>query len=95
MNASLICQVEDEYIPVIWFEYYNSSLPVLVNGDGNFSYSFRQNGQNLVIHNMFVDSFLMTQFECHILSSPNSDGSIPIANFTTFAIPGIHKRGLV
>ena len=89
MNASIVCQVEDEYVTVVWVEYHSSfSSPSPISED-HTSYNLSQNGQNLVIRNMDLEYFLMAQFECQILSSPSSDGSIPVVNFTTVAIAGI------
>ena len=87
VNASMVCEVEDEYVPVIWFQYHNSTAPTMVSQDQR-SHWLMQNGQNLIIQDMNLERFLMTVFECHILSSPTSDGSIPVVNFTTVAIPG-------
>lgn len=87
VNASMVCEVEDEYVVVVWFEYYNFTSASMVSNLQNL-YRLLQNGHNLQILDMNLEKFLLSHFECHILTDPRSGGSIPAANFTTVAISG-------
>ena len=85
VSVSMFCQLDDEYISVVWFVYQNlSKLQVSQNQE---VYTVKQNGQNLQIQNMVLATFLMLSFECRLLSSHTT---IPIANFTTVGISGIN-----
>ena len=88
VSASMTCQLEDQYtISVIWIVYPQQNLPYQVL-DQHTQFILTQNGQNLEIDNMFLPEFLSSVFECRMLTSPSSNGSIQIANFTTVEISG-------
>ena len=87
VNASMVCEVEDEYVTVVWFEYYNFTSANMVSNLQN-SYRLLKNGHNLQILDTNLEKFLLSHFECQILTDPHSSGSIPAANFTTVAISG-------
>lgn len=84
----MICEVENEYVPVIWFEYRDFGVPVRIFEDQSSQYALKKNGHNLIVTDMNYDIFLRTMFECHLLISLTSDNSIPIANFTTLTVSG-------
>ena len=89
VNASMVCEVEDEYITVVWVEYGNLSTNIVLNLEN--PYRLLRNGHNLQIHNLNLEQFLTFNYECRVLTAPHSGHSISVANFTTVAISGLYK----
>ena len=89
----MICQLEDSYtLSIVWFVYQQS---VYQASNGYRWFSLAQNGQNLQIRDMHISDFYSSVFECRLLASPTSNGSIPISNFTTVVIPGIYLHSMI
>jgi hypothetical protein len=84
VNASMVCEVEDQYITVVWVEYGNFSTNMVVNLEN--TYRLLRNGHNLQIQNLNLEQFLTFNYECRVLTAPRSGHSISVANFTTVAI---------
>lgn len=88
VNASMICQLQDEFLSVVWFVYQGQYVLSEQVSHTQDVYLLKRNGQKLQIKNMALQQFLMSSFECRLQSSPGTSGSIPVTNFTTVGIPG-------